>query len=118
MIFLVIGFVSCKTKSDDRSNLLVKKWLYVEFKMNDEVMTGEQFQNPVMEFFDDGKYKIEFGVMSEEEGEWKIEKDELVTTTNDGKTNRFQIVELTADKLVLHSEVEGNKAFITLAPAK
>jgi len=85
--------------------------------MNDEVMSGEQLDNPTMEFFGDGKYKIEFGEMSDE-GSWKIEGDELITTSSkNNQTDRLKIEELTQDKLVLHNDVNGNRAYITLVPA-
>ncbi len=112
--------VSCSTPSDEKEKLLVRKWAYKEFKMNNESMTGEQMGNPVMEFLADGKYKVEIGGILEE-GVWKIEKEELVTTTKpkEGeteKTNRLKIHELTNEKLVLFSDAGGNKAYVTLIP--
>ncbi len=115
LLAMMLGF-ACKTKTDEKSKLIAKKWSYMEFKMNDEVMTGEQLEYPVMEFLDDGKYKIEFGPMSEE-GKWQVEGNELVTTTNENKTTRLKIMEITEEKLILHSEVDGSSVYITLAPA-
>lgn len=107
----------CSGKTDERSRLLVRKWSYKEFRINDETMSGEQLDNPVMEFFADGTYNLDFGAMTEK-GQWKIHRDELVTVTGDGaKTDRLKIEELSENKLVLHSVVEGNKACITMVPA-
>jgi hypothetical protein len=117
-VLIVTGMaytVSCNHHKDEKSKLLVRKWSYKEFKMNNETMTGKQLGIPVMEFFADGSYKFEFSGMTEE-GKWKITGNELTTASDDKKTKRLKIEELTENKLVLHSEEEGNKVYITLEP--
>lgn len=107
---------SCKDESAAKKQLLARKWKYAEFRMNDEVMSGAQMGNPTMEFTADGKYKAEFGPRTEE-GEWSIEKNELVTKAKgDHKENRLQIKELSEQKVVLYNEVDSTKATVTLVP--
>lgn len=109
--------VSCNGSKDaEQSKLLARKWTYKEFRMNDEVMSGDQMGNPTMEFLENGTYKAEFG-MKQEEGEWRVEKGQLVSKPKGGdKENRLQIKELTAEQVVLYNEVDSNKATVTLVP--
>lgn len=112
----VCFFASCKNETDAQKQLLAKKWKYEEFRMNNETMSGEQMGNPTMEFTADGKYKAEFGSRVEE-GDWRIEKNELVTKAKgDHKENRLEIKELTEQKAVFFNEIDSNKATVTLVP--
>ncbi|HXH17858.1 MAG TPA: hypothetical protein VNJ07_02155 [Chitinophagales bacterium] len=118
--FILFFLVSCNNRSSEKEKLIARKWSYKEFRMNNDTMTAEQMGNPTMEFFPDGKYKVEMGKIVEE-GKWHIEGDELVTTvlkknSKPDTSNKLKIYELTADKLVLHSDAGGNKAYVTLIP--
>lgn len=116
-MLIPILFACNGSKDAEQSKLLAKKWTYQEFRMNDEVMSGDQMGSPTMEFLENGTYKAEFANLSEE-GEWRIEKGKLVTKPKGGtKENLLQINELTAEKAVLFSEVDTNKATITLVPS-
>ena len=118
MLALALFVFSCNNQpsATDNSTLIAKKWSYHEFKMNEEIMSGEQMGNPTMEFFTDGTYKVEFGPMSDE-GTWKITGDELETTSGSTQEpSKMKIESLTAEKCVLQSEIQGNTAFITLIP--
>ena len=119
ILLMLLVFTSCESEAEKKSKMLTKKWAYEEFKMNNETYTSEQLGNPYMEFFKDGKYKLEFGPMSDE-GTWKVEGDELITNSaeEEGSPNHLEIQELTESKLVLFSDFEGSKAYITLVPAK
>ena len=115
MIFILAG---CKNADQKKADMISKRWKYEEFKMNDEIFKGAQLGNPQWEFFDDGKYTLEFGEMTEQ-GTWKVKGNELITASAEEPDlpNHLKIEELSEQKLVLYSEVEGDQAFITLVPA-
>jgi len=116
VLFLTV-FFSCKNDADVKKQLLTRKWNYKEFSMNGEVMSGEQLGNPWMEFKDDGTYQAQFGPRLEE-GEWRIDKDELLTKSkNDNKENRLKIKELTENSAVFYNETDNTKATVSLVPA-
>lgn len=115
--FTLLVIMGCKHE-DARTKMLVKKWAYQEFKMNDEAMSGEDLGNPTMEFMADGKYKVEFGPMSEE-GDWQLKGDELKTKSKtQEQTNTLKILSLEENKLVFSGDAEGNTVTITLVPFK
>ena len=116
VIFLSFSLIACNNQADERNKLIVKKWTYKEFKMNDEIMPGELFENPFMEFYADGRYAFEFGPMADE-GQWRIVGDDLETTSDGEEPKRMKIEELTETKLVLFSIEDGNRAYLTLEPA-
>jgi len=111
---------ACNNSEDARKKLLVRAWELREIRMNDQAVTAEQLKlkKQHWEFFADGKYKVDFDFLSEE-GTWKIEEDELITYTTSPSvdTNALAIGELTAEKVVLQSDVQGKKAYLVLVPA-
>jgi len=111
-----VSFNACQ--EDSRAKVLVGQWSYLEFQMNDQVMSGKELGNPTMHFKNDGNYNITFGEMSED-GRWRLEGDNLITDSKKHKKdNVLLIVELSESKLVLEGEAEGNKIIITLVPEK
>lgn len=89
-------------------------------KMMDGMM--EDMKKTTMEFKKDGSYDIHINMMGmdqTETGKWDLTSDgkTLVMTDSKGKTDS-SAVEIAADKVVFTLDAGGDKASITMVPAK
>jgi hypothetical protein len=81
-------------------------------------MMEEAMKSMEMTFAKDGKFTMKAAMMGEEqseEGTWSLSDDAKVLTTvaADGQENKFNIQELSAKKMVVNSDLDGQTVGMT-----
>lgn len=101
--------ISC---SKGPEKLLVQKWKLTNIEdpnITDDLMKQEMFSKVIFVFSQDGKYEITGLKEGGDSGTWELGKDgkTVSTKSTDGEVDVSNIIELTADKMVL--EQDGTK---------
>ncbi len=109
-----------KDALDTISDPAMKSIAESSVKMMDGMMAD--MKQTTMEFKKDGSFDMHLKIMGMEQnesGKWDLTSDgkTLIMTDSKGKTDSSQ-VEITADKVVFTLDAGGDKASVTMVPAK
>lgn len=129
-VFLLIGAVLLiMTGCKDKSKLLVNTWTVSDLKYTTEVPKDMQpaidkSVNDMRESFRltynaDGTYNTQ---MNEQvlKGKWKMNwnSSKITSTTDDGSSKDFKIIELSENKLSFETDEGGDKVIFVMVPVK
>ncbi len=117
VILLVVVF-GCNTNIS-KKKLIAQKWAYHEIATNGKVLTSKELGSPVIDFKENGFYKLSYGPMSDS-GKWELKSDTTFYTisTISNQSQDLIILKLTKDTFRLRYPLAEDLVTLTMVKAE